>query len=61
MEKSFVGFGPGSSALPVRSQDGGQSLIRRGRGRAGPYSSVSAAGISGRNASAVYSPTAVRQ
>ena len=34
MEKSFVGFGPGSSALPVRSQDGGQSLIRRGRGRA---------------------------
>ena len=34
MEKSFVGFGPGSSALPVRSQDGVQSLIRRGRGRA---------------------------
>ena len=36
MEKSFVGFGPGSSALPVRSQDGVQSLIRRGRGRAAP-------------------------
>ena len=34
MEKSFVGFGPGSSPLPVRIQDGTEALIRRGRGRA---------------------------
>ena len=34
MEKSFVDFGPGSSPLPVRIQDGTEALIRRGRGRA---------------------------
>ena len=34
MEKSFVGFGPGSSPLPVRSPEGTEALIQAGRGRA---------------------------
>ena len=34
MEKSFVGFGPGSSPLPLRVNGEAGALIRRGRGRA---------------------------
>ena len=34
MEKSFVGFGPGSSPLPVRSPEETEALIQAGRGRA---------------------------
>ena len=30
MEKSFVGFGPGSSPLPVRSPEGTEALIQAG-------------------------------